>query len=190
MTAQRRRGSSKPGSKQDSNDAGSFADSFAEEAAATPDLEPMSEREKRIPVKRTRPPRPARADGPVAFRFPEASEPLLGVAAGIQASQLRELRRGRIRPEAEIDLHGLRVEEARHHLLTELGRAAETGLRCLIVIHGKGLRSPGQPVLRTALPAWLADPQLAGRVLAFAPACSDDGGSGATYVLLRRTRSP
>ena len=184
MTARQPRGSSKPGSKQDSNGAGSFAD----EAASMRGLEPLSERDKRLPPKRTSAPRTERADGPVAFHFPDTDEPLLGVAAGIQASQLRELRRGRIRPEAEIDLHGLRVEAARHHLLTELDRAAETGLRCLIVIHGKGLRSRGQPVLRAALPSWLADPQLAGRVLAFAPACNDDGGSGSTYVLLRRSR--
>ena len=130
-----------------------------------------------------------RSDGPVTFHFPDAGEPLLGVAEGIQASQLRELRRGRIRPEAEIDLHGLRFEEARNHLLSELGRAVDTGLRCLIVIHGKGLRSPGRPVLRAELPGWLADPRLSGRVLAFAPACGNDGGSGATYVLLRRSRS-
>ena len=71
---------------------------------------------------------------------------------------------------------------------TELDRAVLTGLRCLIVIHGKGLRSSGQPVLRAALPSWLADPQLGGSVLAFAPACHDDGGSGATYVLLRRSQ--
>jgi DNA-nicking Smr family endonuclease len=160
-----------------------------------PDLEPLPKGKKGPKGKKKVAPRPAPArraghsDSPVAFHFPEADEPLLGVAAGIQASQLRDLRRGRIRPEEKIDLHGLRVDEARRQLLCELRRAAENGKRCLVVIHGKGLRSPGRPVLRTALPGWLADPELAGCVLAFAPACVDDGGSGATYVLLRRTRS-
>ena len=54
------------------------------------------------------------------------------------------------------------------------------------VVHGKGLRSKNQPVLRSALPEWLGDPRLEGRVLACAPAQPGDGGRGATYVLLRR----
>ena len=188
MTARRPRDSSKPGPKQDSQRARSFAD----EAASMPDLEPLPKGPKGKKQIAPRPAPPRRAgqkDSPVAFHLPEADEPLLGIAAGIQASQLRDLRRGKIRPEAEVDLHGLRVEEARRQLLCELRLAAENGQRCVVVIHGKGLRSAGRPVLRTALPGWLADPDLAGCVLAFAPACVDDGGSGATYVLLRRIRS-
>jgi DNA-nicking Smr family endonuclease len=153
------------------------------------DLEPLADRGKLAPPKRAGAPRRSRGDVPVRFHFPEPDEPRLGVAAGIQASQLRQLRKGRIRPETRIDLHGLRGEEASRHLIAELGRAAEAGQRCVVVIHGKGLQSPGDPVLRAALPDWLADPRLGGRVLAFAPARPEDGGSGATYVLLRRART-
>jgi DNA-nicking Smr family endonuclease len=67
--------------------------------------------------------------------------------------------------------------------------AIDAGVRCVIVIHGKGLRSGEGPVLRTSLAVWLASPVLEGRVLAFAPAQQEDGGRGATYVLLKRRRS-
>jgi DNA-nicking Smr family endonuclease len=186
MSARRPRDPDEPDRKQDAPRARTFAD----EAASMPDLEPLGKgKGQEAPRKRTLA-RPDQAtDSPVAFHFPEPDEPLLGIAAGIQTRQLRDLRRGRIRPEVEIDLHGLRAEEARRRLLNALCRAAENQQRCLVVIHGKGLRSPGRPVLRSALPVWLADPELAGCVLAFAPACPHDGGSGATYVLLRRNPS-
>jgi DNA-nicking Smr family endonuclease len=154
-----------------------------------PDLEPLPEDKARVAPKRGRARRSERRAKPAVFRFPEPGEPLLGIAAGIQSSQLLSLRRGRIRPQAEVDLHGLRSDAAGRHLLRELCLAAANGLRCVIVIHGKGLRSSGRPVLRAQLPRWLADPELEGCVLAFAPACEADGGNGATYVLLRRERS-
>ena len=122
------------------------------------------------------------------FDFPDPQEPLLGVAAGIQSSQLRRLRQGRIPVDRSVDLHGLRADEARVELLTDILEAASEGERCLRVVHGKGLRSRGAAVLRDSLPGWLADPELEGRVLAFAPAVPEDGGRGATYVLLRRER--
>jgi DNA-nicking Smr family endonuclease len=133
--------------------------------------------------------RRARLARPAKFYRPDPDEPLLGHAEGIQASQLRRLRGGRIPPELRIDLHGLRADEARRHILTELPAAIAAGLRCVIVVHGKGLRSEGAPVLRNALVEWLAEPALDGRVLAFAPAQPEDGGRGATYVLLRRRRT-
>lgn len=152
------------------------------------DLVPLADRGKRAPPEHGGR-KPQGADAPTRFHFPEPDEPRLGVAAGMQASQLRQLRKGRIRPEVRIDLHGLRGAEAAQHVIAELSRAAEAGRRCVVVIHGKGLQSHGEPVLRAALPGWLADPRLGGRVLAFAPAQPDDGGSGATYVLLRRPKT-
>ena len=151
------------------------------------DLEPLADRGRLAPPKRTGR-KPSRDDAPARFHFPEPDEPRLGVAAGMQASQLRQLRKGRIRPETRIDLHGLFEGEAAQYLIAELERAVEAGQRCVVVVHGKGLQSRGEPVLRGALPGWLADPRLGGRVLAFAPARPDDGGSGATYVLLRRPK--
>jgi len=122
------------------------------------------------------------------FDFPDPQEPLLGIASGIQSSQLRRLRTGRIPVDRSVDLHGLRADAARLELIEELLDAAANGERCVRVVHGKGLRSRDEPVLRRSLPVWLADPRLAGRVLAFAPAQPEDGGRGATYVLLRRNR--
>jgi DNA-nicking Smr family endonuclease len=133
--------------------------------------------------------RKAPARGAATFHRPVPDEPLLGHAEGIQASQLRRLRAGRIPPEVRIDLHGLRADEARRRVLTELSAAVDADVRCAIVIHGKGLRSSGEPVLRASLADWLASPALGGRVLAFSPAQQEDGGRGATYVLLRRRRT-
>jgi DNA-nicking Smr family endonuclease len=113
---------------------------------------------------------------------------LLGFAEGINAAQRKRLRQGRIPTERRVDLHGLRSDEARRHCLDEISAAIDAGERCLLVVHGKGHRSKEAPVLRGSLPGWLGDPRLGGRVLAFCPAQPVDGGTGATYVLLRRNR--
>jgi DNA-nicking Smr family endonuclease len=148
---------------------------------------PLSDRDKRVlppsPAAGQRPP-----SSPRRFDQPDPGEPGLGVAAGISAAQLRRLRSGRIRPDRVVDLHEHRADPARLLLHAEIRKAADENERCLLVIHGKGLRSSGKAVLRSALPEWLASPDLEGCVLAFAPAQPEDGGSGATYVLLRRTR--
>ena len=111
---------------------------------------------------------------------------LEGVSPGFDRRRLRALRRGEVEPELEIDLHGLRRDEARHCLRSALGDALASGARCLLVVHGRGLRSESEPVLRDALPTWLAEPPHGPQVLAFTPAAGRRGG--ATYVLLRRAR--
>jgi DNA-nicking Smr family endonuclease len=109
-----------------------------------------------------------------------------GTSSGFDRRRLRALRRGDPPPDRELDLHGLRSHEAHRTLCTDLRDALAAGVRCLLVIHGRGTRSVAGPVLRTALPAWLAEPPHGPRVLAFA--ASDDHAGGATYVLLRRSR--
>ena len=109
-----------------------------------------------------------------------------GVAPGFDRRRLRTLRRGDPPPDLEVDLHGLRRGEARDRLRDELRDAHGAGARCVLVIHGRGSRSPGDAVLRGALPAWLAEPPLGALVLAFA--ASEHHAGGATYVLLRRSR--
>jgi DNA-nicking Smr family endonuclease len=167
---------------------GDSKDSFTDALDRMGDVEPLGDRDKRA-----RPPgsgaRPAPARSPMRFEHPDPGEPGLGVASGIAAAQLRRLRGGRVRPDRVVDLHALRAEPARALLHDEIHSAAGNGERCVLVVHGKGLRSKGKPVLRSSLPDWLADPELENRVLAFAPAQPEDGGSGATYVLLRRTRT-
>ena len=124
----------------------------------------------------------------IRFEFPRPDEPLLGHAGGIHRRQLERLRSGQIRPESSIDLHHLQAEEARAALHRQLIQAHDAGQRCVVVIHGRALLSQRGPVLKRALPSWLTDATVAQRVLAFAPARSEDGGQGATYVLLRRIR--
>jgi DNA-nicking Smr family endonuclease len=109
-----------------------------------------------------------------------------GAASGFDRRRLARLRRGDPPPDRELDLHGLRRDEARRRLRGELRDALAAGERCLLVIHGRGARSETGAVLRDALPAWLAEEPHGARVLAFASA--DDHAGGATYVLLRRAR--
>ncbi len=167
---------------------GDTDESFAE-ALSDADVEPLADRQERVVAQTGRGRAPA-TQGPAHFDFPDPGELGLGIASGIQTSQLRRLRAGRIRPERRIDLHGLRGDAARRALLDALVGVINAGERCVLVIHGKGLRSESEPVLRRGLPGWLADPRLGGRVLAFAPAKPEDGGAGATYVLLRRSDQP
>ena len=107
---------------------------------------------------------------------------------GVPETVLRRLRRGEYRIESEIDLHGLTEPEARAQLREFLRAALARRLRCLRIVHGKGLRSGARgPVLKAAVNTLLrrADP-----VLAFSSAAMRDGGTGATLVLLRDIGTP
>ena len=100
----------------------------------------------------------------------------------VQPLVLRRLRRGEYRVQREIDLHGLTVAEAKQALRAFLVSCLEAQLRCVRVIHGKGLRSGHRgPVLKSAVSAVL---RRTGAVLAFVSARPVDGGTGAVYVLL------
>lgn len=105
---------------------------------------------------------------------------------GVATTVLQKLRRGEYRIEAELDLHGCTGREAHEQLVAFLGAARSRGLRCLRVIHGKGMRSgPRGPILKQTVNTLLrrADP-----VLAFTSARPRDGGTGATLVLLSMRR--
>lgn len=96
---------------------------------------------------------------------------------------VRKLRRGVWALQAELDLHGLRTDEARERTATFLREAQLKGLRCVRIVHGKGLGSPGrQPVLKDKVKRWLVQSD---RVLAFVQARADEGGVGALVVLLQ-----
>ena len=95
----------------------------------------------------------------------------------------RKLRRGVWAIQAQLDLHGLRRDEAREHLAEFLREAERQGLRCVRVIHGKGNGSPGrEPVLKGKVRNWLVQKS---EVIAFVQARASDGGHGALVVLLR-----
>ena len=101
---------------------------------------------------------------------------------GVQSAVLKKLRRGQYRVQAELDLHGLTVAEAKSALRGFLARALAQHARCVRVIHGKGLRSGHRgPVLKSTVAAVL---RRTGAVLAYSSARQVDGGTGAVYVLL------
>ena len=94
----------------------------------------------------------------------------------------RKLRKGDWAIQREIDLHGLRSEEARLALTTFIRDAHKHGIRCVRVVHGKGLGSPGKtPVLKSKVHSWLVQKN---QVMAFVQAKPAEGGAGALVVLL------
>ena len=102
---------------------------------------------------------------------------------GIGLDVTKKLRTGGWTIQSEIDLHGLRRDEARESLGQFIRDAMKMGWRCVRVIHGKGLGSPGKtPVLKSKALAWLIQKN---EVLAFVQAKADQGGAGALVVLLK-----
>ena len=111
-------------------------------------------------------------DGDLSFRRP-----------GVGADVVRRLRRGHWVLQSQIDLHGLRVDEAREALVDYLAGCLRREQRCVRVIHGKGLGSVNkEPVLKGKVLRWLTQRD---EVLAFCQAGPTDGGSGALVVLLK-----
>jgi DNA-nicking Smr family endonuclease len=110
----------------------------------------------------------------------------LAAAPGLDRRSAERLRRGARRIEARLDLHGMTQDEAHRALDGFLARAEVSGLRCVLVITGKGGERGG--VLRAAVPRWINEQPNRPRVLAIAPAQPKDGGAGAVYLLLRRKR--
>jgi DNA-nicking Smr family endonuclease len=102
--------------------------------------------------------------------------------AGVQKNTLKNLKRGRFKARAEIDLHGCTRREALHYLQTFLDQCCTEQLDCVRVVTGKGRSSPDhRSVIReTTLNSLRHQP----RVLAYTSAPPSDGGSGAFYVLL------
>lgn len=126
-------------------------------------------------------PRPVAA--PMRWTLPE-----IGVNApppGLDARRWRDLRRGRIRPDRTLDLHGRRAPEAHAAVQAFLADAYADGLRCVAVITGRGSSSEGG-VLRRELPHWLNAPDL--RRIVLGAAHPHSANTGAVHLLLRRRR--
>lgn len=116
----------------------------------------------------------------------ESGEELFFVRPGVPAAAVRKLKRGGWVIQAELDLHGLRSDEARLALAEFLQRCARSDCRCVRIVHGKGLGSKNrEPVLKHKLRHWLTQRE---DVLAFCQARRHDGGSGAAIVLLKSGR--
>ncbi len=104
---------------------------------------------------------------------------------GVGPDVLRRLRRGEWTIQAELDLHGMRRDAARESMGAFIREAVRHGLRCVRVVHGKGLGSPGrEPVLKGKVRSWLVQKN---EVMAFVQAKGSDGGAGALIVLLKPT---
>ena len=120
----------------------------------------------------------------------------LGAAAvNMDNKSFGKMKRGKLKPEARIDLHGMTIAEAHPELVAFILNSHAMGRRLVLVITGKGKdRDDGGPiptrfgVLRHQVPQWLALPPLAQAILQVTPAHLRHGGHGAYYVYLRRTR--
>ncbi len=104
---------------------------------------------------------------------------------GVQESQMRKLKIGQIPFEGSLDLHGMTVEKARETLWDFLAEATRFEIRCVRVTHGKAVRLDGKrPMIKSHVNTWLRQhPQ----VLGFTSCQARHGGTGAVYVMLRRT---
>lgn len=149
----------------------------------------------RVPVTERRPrTTPSVPPRPTVDLAPDPHAALAAAQPRMDLRRFERLRRGRLAPEARLDLHGMTLERAHAALTGFVLDADARELRLLLVITGKG-REPDAAawpqrngMLRHSVPHWLAAPPLAGRILQVAPAHQRHGGAGAYYVYLRRRR--
>ncbi|MBW0158130.1 Smr/MutS family protein [Sedimentimonas flavescens] len=133
-----------------------------------------------------------------AFRHdlaPSISEHLARQPVVMDRKAHRAMTRGKLEPEAKIDLHGMTLAEAHPELIRFVLNAQDRGCRLVLVITGKGKRGldegpipQRQGVLRHQVPQWLRLPPLGAAVMQVSEAHLKHGGSGAYYVYLRRNR--
>jgi len=146
------------------------------------DATPLRDRN-RTPSVRTRASRALPAsDSEVRCAIDRDGERVEGRAHGVSRQQLADLRAGRIRPEATLDLHRQAADSARRKLRRFLEDSAAVHRRCVLVIHGRGLHSGDAPVLKDRVVEWLAASRVP--IRGFCTARPGDGGTGALYVLL------
>jgi len=116
--------------------------------------------------------------------LPDTQEYVEWINRDYRGVNIRKLHEGKFSVQDCLDLHGMSVEEAENEVEYFIKDSLIKGLRCIKIIHGRGLRSPKGPVLKKSLLKWLS-----GRyrkfIIAFVTARQCDGGLGALYVLLR-----
>jgi DNA-nicking Smr family endonuclease len=124
--------------------------------------------------------------GAVELDITFSDEYIEGAVQGFSRKLMKKLKRGELPVQGYIDLHGLTKQEAETEVTDFLLESFRNGLRCVLIVHGRGLNSPESlPVLKEGLPQWLNRGRVRKVVLAFATARPYDGGTGATYVFLR-----
>ncbi len=124
------------------------------------------------------------------FHVADTPEYMEGVGGPAPPEVTRRLHRGDFSVQAHLDLHGFGAESAQELFDGFMREAVATGKRAVLIIHGRGLSSPAQPVLKTRVAEWLTTGYWRKWVVAFCSARRCDGGSGASYVLLRRRPLP
>lgn len=123
------------------------------------------------------------SDDYIAAHEMESGEELLYLRDGHSPDILKKLRRGHWVIQDQLDLHGMLVDEARAYTAEFLTQCRKRGIRCVRIVHGKGLGSKNrEPVLKNKLRNWLIQRD---EVIAYAQARRVDGGSGAVIVLLK-----
>ncbi|UCG81005.1 MAG: Smr/MutS family protein [Desulfobacterales bacterium] len=122
-------------------------------------------------------------DGLIISDTPEYME---GIGYGVNPDVARRLHQGDFSIQAHIDLHGLGVGDAKEAFERFLKEALLSGKAAVLVVHGRGLSSREEPVLKTNVKEWLTSGPWRKWVIAFTSARACDGGTGATYVLLRQ----
>ena len=124
------------------------------------------------------------------YRIADTPEYIEGRGFRVPDAITRRLHRGVFAVQAHIDLHGMGVAAAGKAVDDFLNHAVRQGLRTVLIIHGRGLSSPGEPVLKSQLVKWLNRRAWRKWLLAYTSARACDGGAGATYVLLRKRPMP
>jgi DNA-nicking Smr family endonuclease len=125
--------------------------------------------------------------GSIDMDFTFSDEYMEGSISGVSRSIMKKLKRGKLPIQAHMDLHGLTKNDAEAAVRRFLINSHHRGLRCVLIVHGRGLNSPDSiPVLKERLPVWLNRGPARKIVMAFSSAQPYDGGTGAIYVLLRK----
>ena len=172
--------------REDSTDADADADAFAR-AMADENVAPLARRS-HTRVRATPPVHLPPLATPSVSRDAESDiDPQGGgdfAADGVDRREVKKLKRGDYPPAARYDLHGRTADAAAASVKQLLDASRRNGHRCISIVHGRGLRSPGGVAVLKARVRLLLRAHPA--VLAFADAPRSDGGSGAVYVLLRR----
>ena len=153
-----------------------------EPKAPVPEAKPKTAKPAKLERAAPRPAPPA----PLKAAVPALAH---GRAAGVDRRSAQRLTRGQLPVEAALDLHGHTQDQAHAALESFLSEVQARGLRCVLVITGKGTTKEAGGVLRAQVPRWLNEPANRARILAFDYAQPKDGGLGALYVLIRRKRA-
>ena len=119
------------------------------------------------------------------FNIEDTPEYIEGTSYDVPAEVAGQLHGGKYSIQAHLDLHGLNTHDAREVFEKFLKWTVVTGKRGVLIIHGRGLTSRAEPVLKTRVVEWLTRGPWRKWVAAYASARLHDGGTGATYVLLR-----